>query len=62
MTTRTINGKTYYEYTPQELENIRNKRLADHYERNGQMKFAQSPFTQTNGKTVGTFKHNTHAT
>jgi len=43
-------GKTYYEYSPQELEAIRNKQIADRYARNGQMKFASSPFTQTNGR------------
>jgi len=57
MTTRTINGKTYYEYTPQELEELRTKRIADYYERHGQQKFAVSPFTQTNGKI---YKHKSY--
>ncbi len=47
--------KTYYEYTPQELEDIRNKQIADRYARNGQCKLAQSPFTQTHGLK---YKHN----
>jgi glutamyl/glutaminyl-tRNA synthetase len=51
------NGKTYYEYSPQELEEIRNKQIVDRYARNGQMKFAQSPFTQVNGKQQGHKPH-----
>jgi len=57
MTTRTINGKIYYEYTPQELEELRLKQQSDYYEKYGQQKFAVSPFTQTNGKI---YKHKSH--
>lgn len=42
-------GKTYYEYTPQELEDIRNRQIADRYARNGQRKIATSPFTKAHG-------------
>lgn len=42
-------GKTYYEYSPQELEAIRNRQIADQYARNGQRKYASSPFQQAHG-------------
>lgn len=48
-------GKVYYEYSPQELEEIRNKQIADRYAKNGQRKLAQSPFTQSHGPK---YKHN----
>ena len=46
-------GKTYYEYTPQELEAIRNKQIGDRYARNGQFKFASSIHEEQNGKLTG---------
>jgi hypothetical protein len=58
MTTRTIDGKTYYEYTPQELDEMRLKKIADHYQRNGQQKFA-APTTSTMQTINKTHKRNT---
>ena len=43
-------GTVCYEYTPQELAERKLNALMDYYEKHGQMKFAQSLHTETNGK------------
>lgn len=49
----TREGRDYYEYSPQELDAMRNRKLEEHYIRNGQTKFAVSPFTNQQAPPTG---------
>lgn len=50
------NGKTYYEYSPHELEKARNDQLTQLYLKRGQFKFAQGQHQTTQDGRAGNKK------